>query len=165
MDALKSELLNAFVTYVVPVLFSGLAGLLAWVFVSLRKKLEAEASNSAAAGVGAKVLHLAESVVSDLEISLKPQLAEAAKDGVLTKAEISQLRSVALERLKAMLGAAGIAELEKMLGVPREAIDKYLMGVVEKAVAVAPSRDVPGIDQAEVPTNPGAKVSPQVAPA
>ena len=132
---LKGALLQAFVQYVVPVLFTGLAGLIGWALVALRRRLEAQAGESRLAKVGLAATTVIDSVVADLEVSLKPELAEATKDGELTKAEIEHLRRVALERVKRTLGEKGLSELAGVLGIAGGAVDQLLQGLIERSVA------------------------------
>lgn len=150
---LKGALIEAFVKYVVPVLFTGLATILGIGFAKLFKLVDAKAGESKIAMVGAKVLHLGEVAVKDLEATLKPMLAEACKDGVLTRAEFQTLREAGIGRLKMLLGDAGIKELGDVLGIFGDmALHAYLGGVVEKQVAAIQS-EVPPADP--LPSTPG----------
>jgi hypothetical protein len=130
----KSAFLSAFVQYGAPILFTAVAALLAKVLFFLGKKLDAQAESSKLAAVGAKFAHFAEVVVADLDATLKPQLKEATKDGVLTAAEIAQLRTVALDRLKKLAGEHGIKELQGVLDFGATQVDGYLTGLVESTV-------------------------------
>ena len=131
---LKATLLSLFVQYVVPPLFAIVMAGAAWALWKLSQFLNSKAGESKLAAVAARISHLAEGVVADLEATLKPELVEATKDGVLTKAEITRLREVALARLKQLAGERGLAELQLVLGLVPTQVDSYLTGVIEKAV-------------------------------
>jgi len=133
-------LLSLFIEYVLPLLGTLLLGGLGKLMLVGSNAIKAKEKTSKLAGAGLKVFNFAMAVVADLEVTLKPELAMACKDGVLTKAEITHLRDTALARLKAMLGTAGIAELSKVLGLNPESLDKYLQGQIERAVSELPGK-------------------------
>lgn len=97
----------------------------------------ASAATKAISAVASKVEHFAEAVVADLNATLKPALAEATADGKVTPEEAAKLRALALERMKALLGTAGLAGVTGVLGIGAAAVDGYLSSVVEKKVADA----------------------------
>lgn len=138
----KSLLMEAFIKYAVPILFPALAALVAWVLVALRKKLEAQAQESKIAAVGAKVAHFGEVVTRELEATLKPELKAATADGKLTPEEYKKLRDIAMARLKSLLAEQGLQELEGVLGIGAGALDGYLGGIIERAVAAIPSESL-----------------------
>lgn len=157
---IKGALVEAFVKYLVPVLFTGLATVLGLVFVKLAALLDAKKGESKIAAIGAKALHLAEVSVKDLEATLKPKLKEACADGVLTAAEFQLLREAGIGRLKVLLGEAGIKELGDVLGIVGEmALHAYLGGVVEKQVADIKSEVAPAVP---LPVTPGGLPLPGV---
>lgn len=139
----KSALLSAFIQYVLPVLATGLSALLAWVFVQLGKKYGADATGSKKSQVLNHLFTLAQSVVADLEATLKPQLLAATADGVLTPVEVGLLRDSALNRLKFLAGEKGLAEAQFLLGMTGGALEGFLMGLIEKAVDGQPAKAVP----------------------
>ncbi len=98
-----------FVSTVLPLLFTGLVGLLAWIGHQAGAWLKAKAEGSRLAAVGVRVETVIAAVVADLEATLKPELAEATADGVLTDEEIAKLRIHALERVKKTLGEKGLS--------------------------------------------------------
>ncbi len=134
----KAELSKSFVQIVVPALCTGLAGLLGWAMMALRKKFEAQAEQSKIAAVGTRITHLADVVVADLNATVKPAIVEAAKDGVLTAEEAAKIKSMAMDRLKALIAEKGMAELSGVLGIVAPSIETYLSGLIEQAVAKAP---------------------------
>jgi hypothetical protein len=140
---IQSTLLSLFIQYLLPILFSALATLSAWALAQLAKKLGAQAAHSKAAAIAARLTHLAETIVADLEATLKPELAKATADGKLDKAEILRLRDVALQRLKALAGERGLLELQGILGIAAPQVDGYLQGILERAVDQLPSKPAP----------------------
>lgn len=131
----QSQLWTLFIQHLGPVVFTGLAGLLGWVLTNLAKYLQARAEGSKFMLVGAKLTTIAESVVADLNATLAEPLKEAAKDGVLTKAERLDLRDKALNRLKQQAGERGLVEAKALLGVAAPQLDAHLNGLIELAVA------------------------------
>lgn len=129
-----STLMSLFVQHVAPVLFIGLAGLVGWVFTQLGRKFGADASDSKLSKVLTRLAHLGDVVVAELDATLRPELEKATADGVLTKAEIAQLRDVALAKLKAIAGERGLEEARALIGIALPQFDQYLHGVLERAV-------------------------------
>ena len=103
---LQSLLMSAVVT-ATPVLATALAGLVAAALVALTRKLQAQAGESKLAELLSRVSVLAEAVVRDVEVTLRPELVAAAADGVLTQVEWQRLKTAAVQRLLAGLGAGG----------------------------------------------------------
>jgi hypothetical protein len=102
-----------------------------------------------------KVTEFAALVVADLEATLKPELALATADGTLTTAEVAKLRDVALARVKALLGSAGLAQLRRVL--PSDAaVDVAITGAVEREVvklSALKHQAVPTVINNVVPTS------------
>lgn len=138
---IKSALLEAFVQYLLPVLCTGLAGLVSWAFLALRRKWEADGKVSRLEAVGIKLTTLASSVVHELEVTIRADLKAAAADGKLTKEEMATIKQHALDKLKQMLGQDGLKEAAEVLGLAGGGlVDHLLSGLVEKAVATVPSK-------------------------
>lgn len=135
MDEVKSQLLSLFVQYLAPLLYTGVLGMVGWMLHHLRAYFQAKAAESKLFQVGARLTDLADSVVADLEATMKPELQAAVADGVLTKAEITRLREVALGRLKQLAGEKGLGEILSVLKIAAPGLDVYLNGIIEKAVA------------------------------
>jgi hypothetical protein len=136
--SLQDALVSGMVVHVLPVLFAGLAALLGWVFVALQKKFAAQTGQTMMTVVGAKVAHFAELVVHDLEATLRTQIADASKDGTLTRAEAQKLRDEAVRRVKELLGQEGLVDLQGALGLGVGTTERYIQGEVEKAVSDLP---------------------------
>ncbi|MFY1829119.1 hypothetical protein ACN47A_24585 [Myxococcus fulvus] len=129
-----SSILASAAVEVVPVVFAAIAALaVAWLS-GLKGKLQAEAEESRLAAFGARAAQLAESVVRDMEVTLKAELVDASADGQLTKDELQRIKNKALEQLKASLGAHGLAALQQVLGLTGSAVGTYLSGLIEAAL-------------------------------
>ncbi|WP_426747236.1 hypothetical protein VZQ01_06745 [Myxococcus faecalis] len=129
-----SSILASAAVEVVPVVFAAIAALaVAWLS-GLKGKLQAEAEESRLAAFGARAAQLAESVVRDMEVTLKAELVAASADGQLTKEELQRIKAKALEQLKASLGAHGLAALQQVLGLTGSAVGTYLSGLIEAAL-------------------------------
>jgi hypothetical protein len=92
MDALRNALLSALVAATL-VLITALAGLVAAALVALTRRLSAQAGESTLSQVAARASMVAEAVVRDLEVMLRPQLVAATADGDLTPAEWAKLKA------------------------------------------------------------------------
>ncbi|WP_163998701.1 hypothetical protein [Pyxidicoccus caerfyrddinensis] len=130
---LKSIILSAAVT-ATPVLATALAGLVAAALVALTKKLHAQAGESKLAQVATRASMLAEGVVRDIEVTLKPKLEAASADGTLSDAELQSIKAAALEQLKASLGQRGLAELQQVLQLTAGSVGTFLSGLIEAAL-------------------------------
>lgn len=121
------------VALVVPA-FTTLMAATLWLFGRGRIALTG-ANASRTTLVVARFVHFAELVVADLQVTLRPQLAQAAVDGKLTRVEIDQLRATAVARLKAMAGDQGLIELQETLKLAAPGLEVWLSGLVESAVS------------------------------
>lgn len=142
-DETQSTLMSLFLQYLAPVLFSALATALTWALAKLAAKWGAQGKEAKLAATGAWAAHLASTVVADLEATVVAEFKAAAADGVLTKAEIARIRETALGRLKALMGEHGLEQLRKALGIWAPELDKYLLGLLEKSVALLPKDPAP----------------------
>ncbi|NTX59546.1 hypothetical protein HUA74_02615 [Myxococcus sp. CA051A] len=129
-----ASILASAVVEVVPVLFAAVAALaVAWLS-GLREKLQAQAKESKLAAIGARATMLAESVVRDMEVTLKAELEAAAADGKLTTAELQHIKAKAMEQLRASLGVHGLAALQHALGLTDGMVGTFLSGLIEAAL-------------------------------
>lgn len=126
-----SPILTAVLQYVVPALVTVLGPLAIWALGQLAAFLRAKASESKVFGVLSVVTEAANSVVAELNVTLKPQLQAALADGVLTDAEKKQLKEAALLVLKTKLPAATLQSAQGLFG---PMLDTWLGGLVERAV-------------------------------
>lgn len=127
-----------FIQYVLPPVLTALGLGAAWVLTTVGAWAQAKWKDSKVVDVVARVSHFAGVVVQDIEATLRPEIHLAVKDGQLTRPEGERLKTIAMERLKAMLGAKGLQQLSSRLGVAPPALDAYLSGVIEKRVATLP---------------------------
>jgi len=130
---LQSLLMSAAVA-VTPVVATALAGLIAAALVALTKKLQAQAGESKLAQVATRASMLAEGIVRDLEVTLRPKLEAASADGILTAAELQHIKATALEQLKTSLGQRGVAELQEVLKLTAGSVGTFLSGLIEAAL-------------------------------
>lgn len=128
------SILIAAAVHVVPIVATALAALLVAGLTGLTQKLQAQAEESKLAAVGHRAAALAEGIVRDIEVTMKPELEAAAADGVLTQAELQHLKATALERLKTSLGERGLAELQAVLKLSAGSLGTYLSGLIEAAL-------------------------------
>lgn len=120
-----------FFSTILPILLTALGGVAVWAIGLLATWLHEKAKSSKLARVGAVVTDLANSVVAELNATLKPQLAAALADGKLTDEEKAKLKSTALEILKTKLPTGLQSLAASFFG---EAVDTWLAGHVERAV-------------------------------
>lgn len=130
-EAPQSPILTAVLQYVVPALITVLGPLVIWALSQLAAFLKAKSAESKVLGVLSVVTEAANSVVAELNATLKPQLQAALADGVLTQAEKDQLKKAALDVLKTKLPAATLASAQGLFG---PMLDTWLGGLVERAV-------------------------------
>lgn len=106
---------------------------------ALRDWLTTKTGNSLIAREALVLSDLATSIVADIEANEKAALE--AKNGTLTASDLAGLKALAMERLKAVLQAKGMATLQAMLGAlatPAQ-VDQVLSGKVEQAVTAISS--------------------------
>lgn len=130
-EAPQSPILTAVLQYVVPALITVLGPLVIWALSQLAAFLKAKSAESKVLGVLSVVTEAANSVVAELNATLKPQLQAALADGVLTQAEKDQLKKAALDVLKTKLPSATLASAQGLFG---PMLDTWLGGLVERAV-------------------------------
>jgi hypothetical protein len=134
MNDLKQAAITA-VVLALPAILTALTALLVAALRAAQKKLEAEAGASKLAQVADRATMLAETIVRELEATLRPQLAKDAEDGQLTDEEAQQLKAEAMKQLRASLGEHGLAELEATLKLAGGSIGNFLAGLIEKVVS------------------------------
>lgn len=127
----SSGVLGFVVQYVLPPLVPLLGALVTWALAKLVAFLDAKAKESKAALVAAKLTGAAQSVVAELNATLRPQLEAALADGALTDAEKKQLKDAALNTLKTKLPTSLMASASSIFG---GFLDTYLSGAIERAV-------------------------------
>lgn len=134
MENVKEALESGFITYVVPLLFSGLALLGGWALKKLSDKLGTQTNAGKLELIGARLASFARTIVLDLEATMRPELGRAAADGKLSSSEKATLRDAALRRFRELLGEKGMAEVAAVLGIAAPGVGDVLLGHLEKAV-------------------------------
>jgi len=132
---IKSQLIQWAVILLVPILLTGIVALLVWSQKKLHEKFMEDGKLSPIEGVILKVIHFAEMSARDVEATVKPSLKAKSADGKLDAQDYAALQKEGLDRLKASLGERGLQELQGALGLGSAALDSYLTGALEKAVA------------------------------
>lgn len=141
-----SPVLEAVLQYVVAPAIALLAPLLLAALAKLVTYLHSKEKESKLAMIGGVVADAAQSVVAELNATLKPQLLKALEDGKLTDVEKAQLKEAALTALKTKLPAATMAGASAIFG---PLVDQWLGGMVERAVTAQKPPEAPA-----VPVNP-----------
>ena len=136
----KSALWGLFLQYLAPVIMTGIASLLGWASLKLGQWLHAKAGDAAATTatkkaslVAERFAYFANTVVQELEATVRPYLKEAAADGTISQDEAAKIKTLALEKLKALAGDKGIKEAQAVLGILAPGIDVWLGGLIEGA--------------------------------
>ena len=93
-------------------------------------------SNSTARAVLGRAGEEVRAVVLDVFQTFVGAIKEGRADGKLT-AEKERARSMALSKLKANLGKAGLARLARVLGLKNDLLDSWLISKIESGVAEA----------------------------
>lgn len=127
----KETLLQLFLSYVLPLLLTGLGAVAIWAVGKLATWLHSKEQTSKLARLGSFVADYAASIVAELNATLRPQLASALADGVLTDAEKAQLKATALDALKNRLPPSIKALVDSLYGPAAETL---LAGAIERAV-------------------------------
>lgn len=127
----QSPILTAVLQYVVPALITVLGPLAIWALGQLVVFLRAKSGESKVAGIALVFTEAAQSVVAELEVTLRPKLAAALADGVLTRAEKDELKAAALTALKTKLPPALLQGASGLFG---PFLDTWLGGLIERSV-------------------------------
>lgn len=141
-ETFGSMVLKYVVTPAIPVVL----GLVSWALKALATFLKTKSETNKAAHVALVFGEMAQSIVADLEVTLRPQLQKALADGKLSPEEGAKLKAEALRVLKEkappqLLAAAG--------GIFGPMVDTWLSGLVERA-----NTNVNPAPGAEAPKNP-----------
>lgn len=127
---LLANVLPMLVTILSPLLAAGMAYLVSY--------LRTLSQSSKMAHVGLVFAESANSVVAELNATLKPKLLKALEDGVLTDKEKEELRNTAIESLKNRLPASLVGSAKDIFG---PMFDSWVGGMVERAVVSAKASD------------------------
>lgn len=140
MPTLK-EIFAALLPVALPALLSAAAAGTAWAAVHLGAFLSAKAKSSRAFAALAALNDLVMAVVQDVEASARAELLSRDPSQVLTKDEAARLKALAIAKIKADLGAQGLATLTRVLAalLGTSSLDNLIAGKVEQAVAKLPA--------------------------
>lgn len=116
--------------YIVAPLLPVLGTLLAAALAKLVAYLHGKAQESKVALVGSFFAEAAQSIVHEIEVSLRPQIQKALEDGTLSPEEGAQLKNEALRILKTKVPATMLEAAKKLFG---PLLDTWLGGLVERA--------------------------------
>lgn len=127
-------LMHLFVQYVLPVILTGLGGLLALGMKWGVAWVKTRAQTSTAFRLIAEVASSAEAVVLHVEAELKPKMLSALADGQLTAEEGAALKTEAMRLLKESIQAKGAGFMGQLVRFVGGNLDVWLSGQVEGAL-------------------------------
>ena len=119
-----------------PLLLAGLT----WASFRLAGYIKAHTKNARVQGILLRLNDATFTAVSSLEQTVVNTAKASSSNGKLTEYTGKCVKSAALESIKAHLGAQGIAELKKILGVQDGDLDAFLSQRIESSVLGMPSQ-------------------------
>lgn len=122
------------ILYLVGIASTALFAAATWAILELRKKLAAQTEQTWKTTLFAELGTFAETVVHEMEATIRAQFALARADGKLTAAEIDQIRAVAMTRMKELVTSAGLGRIRRAFGWDERTVDAQLRGILEKKV-------------------------------
>ncbi len=111
-----------------------LLGVLTWTAARLSRLIEARATEERVRGALLRLDHAVSTVVRELQQVTVDALKTASRDGKLGANVPSMLQRAALWRVRQHLGAKGIADLARVLGLDAQSVDRLIGTRVEAAV-------------------------------
>jgi hypothetical protein len=111
-----------------------LIAVLTWVSTKLAQLIHARVKNEYLRGVLLRLDDAVLSVVREIHQVTVEALKAAAPDGKLTPEAKVMVKRAALDAIKKNLGARGLTQLTRVLGIDGEAVDKLIGTRVEAAV-------------------------------
>ena len=130
--SLQESLLKYVVAPAIPILCALLAAALGKLTTYLHSREKLGKGQAALAVLG----DLTQSVVADLETSLRPLLQKALEDGKLSPEEGNALKAAALAKLREVAPGEAMETAGKLLGLA--GLEQWLSGMVERANAAQP---------------------------
>lgn len=146
--------LSLFVDYVLPPLATAAGSISVAVLALLVKWLREKAATTQAARVGLVFGELAQSIVADLEVTLRPKLQVALADGKLTPEEGRALKNSAMGRLTQLAPLELTRSAHQLFG---PLLADWLSGLIERANSARVGSDAPRSTVALAPTLPGTR--------
>lgn len=127
---------NDLMQTLVPALGSLLIALISWLTYYLANLIKAKVSNTYLQGALVRLDDAVFSAVRMVSQTYVDAIKDASADGTLTNEEKYAAKTKALDAAKSYLGAKGLALITQVLGLTGPALDAYLGGKIETAVAV-----------------------------
>lgn len=138
---------------VLEILSPVLLAALTWVAAKVAQFINAKVKNEYLRGALVRLDDAVLAAVREVQQVTVEAIKAASADGKMTPEERTQVKKAAIDAAKAHLGAKGLAELMKVLGLSGDAVEKLLSTRVEAAVydlrrsregaAVGPGADLP----------------------
>ncbi len=107
---------------------------LSWLSLRIAAFINAKVRNERLHGILARLDDAVFMAVREVEQVFVSMLKTASEDGGLTAKERRQAKDAALQAARSYLGARGLAELSKVLGLHDDEVDRVLAARVEAAV-------------------------------
>jgi hypothetical protein len=107
---------------------------LSWLSVRGAQLINAHVGNLYLRGVLLRLDNAVFAAVKEVQLVTVDAIKSSAKDGKLTADERIQVKQTAVGAVKSHLGAEGLAELAKILGLDADAVDRFVSSHVEAAV-------------------------------
>lgn len=123
-----------FMQIVVPAAFTVLASLVTWGGARLITYIDAHTKNVQIAGILSRLTSAVQTVVLDVNGTVRADVVAASADGKITSDEAAKIKAHALARVKEHLGVRGLAELTSILGIAPTTIDSFLGSHLEAAL-------------------------------
>lgn len=166
------EIQAMFLQIVVPAAFTILAALITFggkkliSYIDAKTKTEhASAKTILVGGILARLTAAVQTVVLDVNGTIKADMIAAAADGKITDEEKAEIKDRALTRLKTHIGLKGLAEIVEILGISPSLLDTFLGSHLEAAIEGSKDRSgVPGggtIDPTVSSTDPAVTPDPK----
>lgn len=141
---------TAILKYIIAPALPVLGGVIVWALNALVKYLNAKTAGTRGENTVKTLGELAQSIVADLEVTLRPQIQKALADGTLSKEEAATLKAEALRILKEKAPAGLLATAGTLFGA--SGLDTWLSGLVERAHGEVNADPAPA--PSEAPKNP-----------
>lgn len=110
------------------------AAALTWVAAKLSQLINARVRNERLRNILARLDDTVFAVVRELQQVTVERLKAAAADGKLTLEAREMLKAAAVAAIREQLGARGLSELSRVLGIPSPSVDNVLVTHIESAV-------------------------------
>jgi hypothetical protein len=125
------QIIAALIDLALPALVTGVI----WGITKVASYFQAKTNIEYAQGAIARLNEAVVMAVREVEQTVKAELVKAKADGKITVAESRGIKAAAIAAAKSYLGAKGIAELIKVLGIDASLIDKIVGGKIEQVIS------------------------------